>query len=531
MIEGRVLVELEEGCPARRGRIGWVGRLWTGVVRLDVPPSGFAKGGSGILLKHSALYLVARGAPGVIAFLSIAIYTRMLHPEAYGQYTLVVATVGLCNAVLFHWLRMGLLRFLPAHLDRPQDLLSALATGYGWLVFGTGVLATVAFLLLSGSPWQRFVPLGVFLLWAQAWFELNLELVRSQLAALRYLLISMVKAVLALGLGVLLILLGSEAYGPLLGLAIGTLFSALVLVRREWNGVRFGKTNPELLRSVLTYGLPFTASFALAFVVNSSDRLLIGWRLGSDAAGLYAAGYDLAQQSLVMLMMMVNLAGYPIVIRALEQEGLQSCQRQLQRNLVLLLAIALPATAGLVILAPNIARTFLSQAFQKTATQVIPWVALAALVFGMKSYYLDLSFQLGRYTLGQVWVALVAAVANVALTLWWLPTLGFIGAAYATVAAYVLAFGLSWALGRRVFPMPPCPADVLKLLLATAAMALVLWPTLAFQGKAVLVGQVVLGGSVYGLLLVLLDVGGVRAWLGRFLLATRYWAFLNKANR
>ena len=44
---------------------------------------------SGTLLRHSFIYLFARGVPGVINFLAIAVYTRLLPPEEYGQYALV----------------------------------------------------------------------------------------------------------------------------------------------------------------------------------------------------------------------------------------------------------------------------------------------------------------------------------------------------------------------------------------------------------------------------------------------------------
>jgi len=372
----------------------------------------------------------------------------------------------------------------------------------------------------------------VLLLWVQAWFELNLEMVRTRLAALRYLIVSMVKAILALGLGVLLILLGLSAYGPLLGLAVGMVFAVLALTRREWHGVRIGKTDPQLLRALLNYGLPLTATSALAFVINSSDRLLIGWRLGADAAGLYAAGYDLTQQSLVVLMMMVNLASYPIIVRALEHEGVEACQQQLKRSLLLLLAVALPAATGMAVLAPSIAGTLLPPSFREAATQVIPWIALANLFSGVKSYYLDFSFQLGSCTLGQVWVTLAAAILNLALTLWWLPQLGVLGAAYATVAAYALAFGLSWITGGSIFPMPSCPADVPKLFVATGGMAAVLWPTLALHGKVALVGQLALGAGIYGLLLVILDVGGARSRIGHILSQAGFRAgLLSKASQ
>jgi hypothetical protein len=122
-------VERVEGCSTREGRERLIKRLWGIVLRLVGQQAASERSGSATLLKHSALYLFARGLPGLVAFLSIAIYTRLLSPEAYGQYVLVVATVGLCNAIVFHWMRMGLLRFLPAHLEQPQALLSTLVTG------------------------------------------------------------------------------------------------------------------------------------------------------------------------------------------------------------------------------------------------------------------------------------------------------------------------------------------------------------------------------------------------------------------
>ncbi len=36
-----------------------------------------------------------------VTLLAIAVYTRLLPPEEYGQYALIIAWVGLGNAVLF----------------------------------------------------------------------------------------------------------------------------------------------------------------------------------------------------------------------------------------------------------------------------------------------------------------------------------------------------------------------------------------------------------------------------------------------
>jgi O-antigen/teichoic acid export membrane protein len=212
-----------------------------------------------------------------------------------------------------------------------------------------------------------------------------------------------------------------------------------------------------------------------------------------------------------MIMMVVNLAAYPLAVGALERKGRNAANRQLSQNAILLLSVSLPSAAGFAYLAPNIAEVFLGQAFRNSAAELMPLVTLGTLLAGIKAYYLDLSFQLGRYTMGQVWVVLVAAILNIVLNLWWIPQFGLMGAAYATVAAYAIGLGLSWQLGRRVFPLPWPRMDAAKIVLATLGMVLTLMPLGSLHGMWALAGQIAWGTLTFGLLFWLFDVGGIRA--------------------
>ena len=42
------------------------------------------------VLSHAAIYLVARGLPGMIAFLAIPLFTRILSKADYGRYALAL---------------------------------------------------------------------------------------------------------------------------------------------------------------------------------------------------------------------------------------------------------------------------------------------------------------------------------------------------------------------------------------------------------------------------------------------------------
>ncbi len=470
------------------------------------------------LLRQSSFYLAARGVPALINFAAIAVFSRLLVPEAYGKYTIVITGVAFAFATLFQWLGLGLLRYLPVYPEQRDAFLSTMAAGFLATAFLAACLGGLAYLSVADPELRGFIAIGTALLWAQAWFNLNLELVRIDLSPQRYGLLSILRAGIVLVLGAGLVYLGFGVHGLLVAVVFGTVVPMLwKSTLSQWKGVRLRAVDWSIFRRVLVYGAPLTASFALASVIAGADRFLLGWYLGADAAGRYAVPYDLAQQGLATAMIVVNLAAYPLIVRALEQEGDAAARHQIKRTMVALFLVALPIAAGLAVLSENIAEVVLGEAFRDTATSLIPWFALAALIAGTKAYYFDLSFHLRGKTMPQVWVGLVAATVNVLLNLWWIPILGVTGAAYATVVSYAVALVLIWIVGRRLYRLPPPDKEVAKTVAAAAVMAALLYFTLPFKGVTALILQVGLGAAVYGAVLFILDFLDIRSQAKNYL--------------
>jgi O-antigen/teichoic acid export membrane protein len=291
----------------------------------------------------------------------------------------------------------------------------------------------------------------------------------------------------------------------------GLVLPPLALAGRAWQGVGLAQFDRGIFRQLVGYGLPLTLTVLCQFGLTTSDRLILGWQRGPEAAGLFAVGTDLATMTLGLVMLVVHLAAYPLAVQTLEREGRAAAARQLEHNTTAILAVALPVTALLIVLAPALAQLILGAAFQETAARLIPWIAVAALLAGVKSFYLDLSFHLGRNTLGQITVSLLAVTVSVGLNLLLIPRLGLMGAAYTSLTALTLASLASWYLGRRHFPLPFPRRDAGKLLLATCGMGGFLWALAPARQPFMLLAHVLLGGLVYGGLAVWLNVGGSRA--------------------
>jgi O-antigen/teichoic acid export membrane protein len=465
-----------------------------------------------VLLRHSFYYLFARGLPGLLSFAALMLYTRLLTAADFGRYAVVLAGVGLVHVMVFQWLQLVLARFLPAHRDAPHAVLQpilALFLLLAGLVSGVGFVLA---LLWPDPVWRLLIALAVPLTVAQAWLQIDLTLASTQLAPVRYGYLLGGKSLLALLLGGWLAWLGLGSQAPLIGLLVGTVIAWLLFGLGTWRGVRPRWPALLVLREYGAYGLPLVITFALYWVIESSDRLLIAWLLNEAATGVYAAGYDLAQQSLGLVLVVVNTAAYPLVVRQLEQNGEKAASAQLGRNGDLIVTLALAGAAGLIALAPVIVETVIGKAFRADAIAVVPWIAVAAAVAGIKAFHLDIAFQLARQSRWQAYTAILAAIANVVLNLILIPRYGILGAAWATLAACTLAALVSGWLGRRVFPMPAF-LPLLGRGLAVAALAyLGAWLVMQMElgPLAILVLGIAAGGALALSGAVLLDVCGIK---------------------
>ncbi|MGO2055301.1 MAG: lipopolysaccharide biosynthesis protein [Halomonadaceae bacterium] len=406
-----------------------------------------------MLLKHSFYYLIARGIPGLVNFAALALYTRLLAPEEYGRYALLVAVVGFVNVVMFQWLRLVAVRFLQGQTS-PNSFLGGIQAQFYLLAAAVCVIGWALAVIWPDPVWQRLIALAVPLLVSQAAIELTLAVASARLEPRRYGVLLGSKAVLAVGVGGLLAWMGLGAKAPVWGLIVGQCVALLLLGRQLWQGARPSFPERNEWRRQLSYGLPLIATFALAWVVSGSDRLLLAWLIDEDAVGYYSAGYDLAFQSLTLLLTIINTAAYPLAVRALEQHGEAQARAQLAKNGELIITAALAGATGLVVLAPSILELLIGEAFRPGAAAILPIVAVASAVAGIKAYYFDLAFHLGQQSRTLVWFTAFAAVANIVLNLLLIPWLGIAGAAWATLSAYVMACLLSAYVGCRTFSMP-----------------------------------------------------------------------------
>ena len=272
-----------------------------------------------MLNKHSLTYFLGRGLPGLLNFAALSIYTRLVMPADYGSYALVITTVNLFNAIFFQWIRLVLLRFT-ATCPTPADknrLNTTVTLGYAASLLISFLMLAVILGIREEPIQLDFLVLGIGLLITQALFEIGLDGFRSNLRPAQYAKALSAKSALAVLLGSVLAYMGFGAAGLLLGVLVASTVAMIVFFRTSLSELSRGLQTVDWssVRRHLAYGLPLTASSALSFIMDSSDRYLVNYYLGNASTGAYSVGYDLAKQTLWVLMTSISLASYPLVIR------------------------------------------------------------------------------------------------------------------------------------------------------------------------------------------------------------------------
>jgi O-antigen/teichoic acid export membrane protein len=463
------------------------------------------------VVKHTGIYLLARGLPGLISFSAIPLFTHMLGPGDYFKYAAAIGAADLMNSLGFQWLRLSLVRYLPVHKSDPQTLKSTLLLTEIMLIVAMVAVGALLWLAPFSATWRVVIFPCCALTAVQAIFDLFLEHTRSQLRPWRYMCLQVIRASLALAIGAALaIRLGW--WGPVIGSIIAISIPSLIAYFLEWTD-----TKPVLDRSTLAtaanYGLPISATVALAVVVQNCDRYLLALLKSNAAAGVYSAASDLTRQTLTLLLMVVYLAMFPLAVRAWEHQGEKAGIDQLRHNAALMFAIGIPATIGMALLAPAIAHCFLGPDFRAAAVSVIPMIALGTFLAGFKAYHLDTAFQFAHKTIHQVWIVLVAALVNAGLNVLFIPRYGVQGAAIASVLAYTISMLITATYGRRFVRLPFPTRSFMQVVLASAVMSGLIWPLRGHANTAGLCLAVLIAIVSYSIVLFAVDFLGLRRHL------------------
>jgi O-antigen/teichoic acid export membrane protein len=282
------------------------------------------------------------------------------------------------------------------------------------------------------------------------------------------------------------------------------------LYLRDWASFRPRLFDFGLARSFLSFGGPVGFTKALSGLITSGTPLLLGALAGYEAVAAFTVSNTLVQNTLGVITTGIAAATFPVAVRAVEGSDAASARKVLARNYMLLLSILLPAGAGFVLLSHGVAEVFVGPAYRDAVARTVPWLVLATVLLGLRSFYVDYSFHLAKTTGLLVRVVLIGVLANIALCFVLIRALGQEGAALAIAGSAAIMLVHASVLSRRAYPMPAPLGETLRIATATCVMAVLVGTAALPAGLAGLFAGMGLGIVAYAAVYAVLDALGPR---------------------
>jgi len=204
-----------------------------------------------------------------------------------------------------------------------------------------------------------------------------------------------------------------------------------------------------ILKKMMTYGWPIMVG-GLAYITNENlDKLLLGDMLGKTQMGIYAACYKLGV-FMTLYIMAFRLGAEPFFFNHAHKKNAKETYAKILTWFTIVGALFML----IVIVYINLfAGILLGKPEYYQALAIVPIILLANLFLGIYNN-LSVWYKLTDKTQYGMYLSILGALITIALNLIFIPRIGFMASAWATLFAYGSMTIVSYFYGKRYYKVP-----------------------------------------------------------------------------
>lgn len=397
-------------------------------------------------VKASFWFLICAFLQKGITSITTPIFTRLLTPEEYGQYSVFhswqtiltnVVTLNLFSGVFVQ----GLVKFEHYKLkfaSAMQGLTLTLCAGW-----------TVIYLLFHNF-WNHLFSLTTFqmlsmllLIWTSAVFQFWAVEQRVELQYRALVILTTISSIARPILSIVLILLCQDKVtGMIVGMVISDaiFYIWLFFVQLKRGGTFY---SADIWKYALAFNLPLLPHYLSMSVLTGSDRIMIKNMIGAGEAGIYNLAHGVA-----FIMTLFNTALMqtiePWLYKKIKEKKIGDISSIAYPTFLLIAGVNL----FLIILAPEVVAIFAPPAYHE-AIWVIPPLAMS--VYFMFAYCFFAVFEFYYEKTRLVMIATTtSAVLNIILNYIFIGIFGYTAAGYTTLACYIIYASFHYLFMRKI---------------------------------------------------------------------------------
>ena len=414
--------------PAAGGRVGTVGR-------------------SRRLAVNTLALTMGKLLSKVLVFFMVRLYTWVLTDAQYGTADLITNLCNLLIPVACAGLSQGFFRFV-ADADGDRERSQVFSSGLCVLCGAGTLFALLSPLFFFSRIFSPYVALIlVYVLVANLHYFVS-EFIRGMGKYRLYAVQGVLNTLLNIALNLLFLLpMGLRVEGYVLAIVGADFLTSVFLIgyARLWRYIRPGAADRQMMRAIRRYCVPLIPMAICWWITGVSDRYMVTWIVGAGENGLYTAAYKIPNLLTVACGVFMDAWQFSAVLenrsagpsevaeeRRRRRQAVSSFFSKVYRGYMAFLFLG---CAALILLYRPLARVMFDASFAG-AEKYIP-LLLTATLFSALGNFVGSAYMVEKRSINAFWTAMIGAVLNIALNAVLIPVYGAMGAAVATLIAYL----------------------------------------------------------------------------------------------
>lgn len=398
--------------------------------------------------KASLWYIVCNVLNKGVALLTTPIFTRFLTEEEFGEFTLFQSWYAIL--VIFTSLNVFLAGYQKGLILFKNDILSFTSSQLGLTTFIT-IFFFVIYLLFYNF-WQGIFNLAVPLMIAMFLELLTMPAVELWAARLRfdfkyksYVYLTIAMSLVSTAVAVIAVIFCKYKIEARVFSDVGVkfLFSGVIFIFIFFKGKKFFSS--KYWKYSLIFNLPLIPHYISHFILNQSDRIMIGYFESKVQVAYYGLAYTL---SMVMLFVIngINNSFCPTVYKFINSDNYNFEKINSDACWYTLLVFVLCLVT--MIIAPELIYIFAGNKYM-AAVYIVPPVSASVFFIFLYSLYSNIEYYYQK-TIGISAATFLSAILNVILNYIFIKKYGYYAAAYTTLFCYLLLSFIHFVFFKRL---------------------------------------------------------------------------------
>lgn len=385
------------------------------------------------LTKNTLIITIGRISTQFIAFLLLPLYTALLSTAEYGSVDLIITIVQLCIPITSLMIDQGVFRYL-LNCTSDNERIDVISSAF-FILSALNIIFLVVYVFVNPFIYTNYKLWVMLILIATAYSNLFLQIARGLRKTSDYALGSFVCSTATIVLNVLcIVFIRMGAVGMLIATFYGNLICCtfLFIKLRMPKYISIKSINKNIFINELRYSVPLVPNQLSLWVMNSSDRLIVSFALGTAANGILAVSHKFPSIYMTFLSIFLLAWHETGAVHYFDADRDEFFSGMLERIITIFSTLCM----AIIIVLPLVFNWFVNSAYNE-AYYNIPIYLIASLcnvivgLLGVVYVATKKTFEIAKTTL-------LAAVINIVVNFALINKIGLYAAAISTFIAYLV---------------------------------------------------------------------------------------------